>query len=437
MKLSHNNIIILGASFDTGNLGVSALAWSTIYLLLNKWPGADMNSLGGRSRSKVSVKIKDSSIEILSWPVRYSPKLFIANHIVWMLLTVSLIKLFPFLKKMLVKEGSTLEAVYRADVFADITGGDSFSDIYGMKRLIFGCLEKLLCQLTGKPFVMLPQTYGPFKRSFSSYLAMRILKRATRIYSRDKEGMAVVKGLIGETDKLALSPDVAFVLEPKAPERSKVSDRQLTSLLFNDLQSQVVGLNVSGLLFNGGYTGNNEFGLKCSYKDLINEIVNYFSALPDTKVLLVPHVVPELFEVENDLTACHQVWDILSADLKEKVFIAEPEGRDLFFDQCEIKYIIGKCDFFMGSRMHATIAAISQCIPAVGLAYSKKFAGVFETVGMDKWVADLRTEDEESILYRLREAFEARNETAYHLKMTIPRIKKRILSIFESIDIGE
>lgn len=429
----HKNIIILGASFITGNLGVSALAWSVINLLRSKWPDAEVNLLGGRSKSKVPVSIKDSSIEIPSWPVRYSPKLFMVNHIVWMLLAVSLIKLFPFLKKMLVKKGSTLDAIYRSDLITDMTGGDSFSDIYGMKRFIFGYLIKSLCQVTGKPFVMLPQTYGPFKGALSRCLARRVLKKTTKIYSRDKEGMAVVKELIGETDKVVLSPDVAFVLDATEIEQSAIGNEQLSNVLFDvDNKSQVVGLNVSGLLYNGGYTGNNEFGLKCDYKDLLKEIIEYFTSLPDSKVLLVPHVVPEGWETENDLIACHKLRDSLSDDIKEKVFIAEPDEGQPFFDQCEIKYIIGKCDFFMGSRMHSTIAAMSQCVPAVGMAYSKKFAGVFQTVGVDDCVLDMRQMDESQILDRIKQLYAAREYTRQKLTEIMPGVQKKVMSLFDA-----
>jgi len=35
-------IILLGASFSTGNLGVSALAWSSIKLVLQRWPESEL-----------------------------------------------------------------------------------------------------------------------------------------------------------------------------------------------------------------------------------------------------------------------------------------------------------------------------------------------------------------------------------------------------------
>ena len=49
-----------------------------------------------------------------------------------------------------------------------------------------------------------------------------------------------------------------------------------------------------------------------------------------------------------------------------------------------MKYLIGQCDFFVGSRMHSCIAAVSQCVPAVSIAYSDKFIGVMATLGLSR-----------------------------------------------------
>jgi polysaccharide pyruvyl transferase WcaK-like protein len=49
------------------------------------------------------------------------------------------------------------------------------------------------------------------------------------------------------------------------------------------------------------------------------------------------------------------------------------------------------CGFFIGSRMHACLAAISQCVPTVSIAYSSKFITVMKTFSMGHYVADPRT----------------------------------------------
>lgn len=48
----------------------------------------------------------------------------------------------------------------------------------------------------------------------------------------------------------------------------------------------------------------------------------------------------------------------------------------------QIKYIISKMSFFIGTRMHANFAAIYTNVPVFGLAYSFKYAGAFEANGL-------------------------------------------------------
>jgi polysaccharide pyruvyl transferase WcaK-like protein len=88
------------------------------------------------------------------------------------------------------------------------------------------------------------------------------------------------------------------------------------------------------------------------------------------------------------------------------------------------------CDFFVGSRMHACIAALSQCIPTVGIAYSKKFSGVFESIGVGHLVADPRIMNEKKIFEIIENAFEDRQNIKEGLQKMIPQVKKEILNIF-------
>jgi polysaccharide pyruvyl transferase WcaK-like protein len=419
------SIILLGVSFDTGNLGVSALAWSSIKLILYRWPEAEVCVFGaGRQPGVYSFANEGRVTDIRLWPVRYTPRVWVQNHIFWIWFYIRLIRFLPFLRKNFERCQTTLAALLRADMFCDITAGDSFSDIYGMQRLIRGYLLKRVCQLTGKPFIMLPQTYGPFKSSMSRILSRKILNQAEMIYSRDQEGLAVVEGLIGKSDKTELCPDVAFVLDAIRPDTAQT--KKIEHLKANG--KQLIGLNISGLLYNGGYTQNNMFGLACDYPLLVKNIVSYFAQQENHCVLLVPHVVPEDFAVENDYDACKKVFQSLLPDEQQRVIVL-----DCDYDQNQIKYLIGLCDFFMGARMHATIAALSQCIPAVGMAYSRKFAGVFDTAGVADCVIDMRQLDEEQILKRNEGLYRAKEDTRRQLTKMIPAVKKKVLSIFQNL----
>ncbi len=86
------------------------------------------------------------------------------------------------------------------------------------------------------------------------------------------------------------------------------------------------------------------------------------------------------------------------------------------YSPAQLKGIIGQCDFFAGSRLHACIAALSQGIPTVGIAYSDKFAGVFAAVGATDAVVDARAGTAEEMLKACSEAFSTREKSAGRVK---------------------
>ncbi len=420
---------LLGASFDTGNMGVAALAEASIKVILNRWPDAEVALLdSGRVVGEHRLRIGDKDLCIRELPIRFCMNIFLDNHFLVLCLYAFLFKVFRWegFKRFCARRNSSLRSIIQMDLVADITGGDSFSDIYGMRRFVLGFLRKWLMLFYGKPLVMLPQTYGPFKRTLAKTMAKYILRKSKVIYSRDKNSADYAKMLLGNQDshgKVRFCPEVAFILDARRPEKIDIG-------ILEDVRKKdttLVGLNISGLLFNGGYTRNNMFGLKTDYRELIYAVIEMLLKNEKAVVLLIPHVFPPIgCEVESDPDACLKVYEQLRQTYSSRIFLVKGE-----YDQGEIKYVIGLCDFFIGSRMHSCIAALSQYIPAVGIAYSKKFEGVFESIGLGHCVADARLLDKEEILSKISQLFAGRKEICERLKNTIPQVKEDVLSILD------
>ena len=429
-KQENLKICLLGASFDTGNLGVSALAESSIKIILNRWPGAEIVLLGsGSAEGEHSLTLSGREIRVRIERMRFCKNVFLRSHFFVLLLNAVLLKLLPFkgFKKLLSAINPYVKTLVETDKVFDITGGDSFSDIYGLRRfLIYGFLQKWLVTQFGKELILLPQTYGPCTRSITRRMAKSVLKRASVVYARDTESVEYVRELFGNhsvNGKLRFMPDVAFILDSDEPDTIDVGSLDKV----RNKSSIVVGLNISGLLFNGGYTQENMFGLKTSYRELIDSIVDYLMKDERILLLLVPHVLAPSRTVEDDPYACRQLYDKLSKKYPGRTFLTQGN-----YNHNNIKYIIGLCDFFIGSRMHACIGALSQSIPAVGIAYSKKFHGVFESVGLGDYVADAyQCGNNVELLSIVKSAFEKRDQTKKHLDNVIPKIKVEILEMLE------
>jgi len=153
-------IALLGASFDTGNLGVNALAESSVKLLLNRWPNSEIIFVGSGYEPKAEgIVINGEYKEIINVPVRFSKNVFHRCHFLRFLY-------YGMLRKLGFKTTGNeyFNIINDCNPVCDITGGDSFSDIYKFKRFFLGFLIKWLFIFLRKDLILLPQTYGPLRK---------------------------------------------------------------------------------------------------------------------------------------------------------------------------------------------------------------------------------------------------------------------------------
>jgi colanic acid/amylovoran biosynthesis protein len=418
--------VLLGAGFATGNMGVAALASGAIAAAAQAHPGARIYLLDyGEEPATYQVNCRDGITPAQLLNIRFSKKLFLPNNIARLIVTAGLLRLIPFrrLRERAILRNPCLKPLYEADMTGAIAGGDSFSDIYGLARLFYVSLPQLLILFLGKPLVVLPQTIGPFKTRLGRAVAKFILRRAERVYARDRTSDPELRQLLGSrASRLHFSYDVGFALEPARP-----GPEEFAWLAQARGRGALVGLNVSGLLLMGGYNRNNMFGLKSDYRDLVGRLVRYLVEEAGANVLLVPHVFGG--HPESDTSACARLLAELGPEFPGRIHAVPGD-----LNQHEIKYIIGRCDFFIGSRMHACIAALSQCVPTACLAYSRKFIGVMESIGCSRLVADLDAMETKEILAAVARIYDSRADWRNFLKERMPEVQAGVLELFLSGD---
>lgn len=419
-------IILMGASVETTNMGVGSLAVGMIKSVVHEYPDAEILLLDyGRESKTYEVKMQDRRVRVRLVNVRYSKKFYLWNNIAMLILLALSSRLIPTKKGRgrWLSKNAVLKELAESDFVTSIAGGDSFSDIYGLGRFLYVSLPQILVILLGKPLILLPQTLGPFHSGMVKYLAGYIMRNSSAVYSRDHESLNEIReqfkdGRIHE--KLRFCYDVGFIIDPIRP-----AEVSIEGCMGNDsIPGDLVGINVSGLLYAGGYDHGNMFGLKMDYRQLIHEIIEYMIVQKKTRVLLVPHV----FGVqESDSAVCEEIYRRLKEKYRDDILIVRGE-----YDQNEMRYMIGLCSFFIGSRMHACISALSQCIPTVSIAYSRKFAGVMDTLGTDGLVADPRMMDTEEIVHVIDDVYRRRADIRLHLTSVIPQVQHAVLHLFES-----
>lgn len=291
--------------------------------------------------------------------------------------------------------------VKRCDLVIDIGEGDSFADIYGFKRFFFYWLSKNIVCSSGVPLVLAPQTIGPFDGAAAQVLARQVMKRCLRVFARDKLSSDYLRQL-GVQGNISEAIDVAFRLpfaRRQFPQNGKIR----------------VGINVSGLLFNGGYHGGNQFGLTIDYPAVMRELIKTFSAIDNVEVHLVSHVIEPHMPAEDDYARSLSLQKEFPGVIVAPVFARPSEAKS---------YISGM-DFFTGARMHACIAAFSAAVAVVPMAYSRKFNGLFGTLGYDE-IADCKKDDDRAVVARIVAGFHGRVALQARVQTALGDVERRL-----------
>ena len=372
------NIILANSPVKNGNRGCVALSITMMSLIDEVMKNAGvmyrlfLPDSQYRDQEKHEYKINDKVVVFED--CNYTKGLFIKDEV-------------KIIAKALIGENKAKKIFKNADYILDIGQGDSFTDIYGEYR--FKLIDRIhvLARKYNKPYCILPQTIGPFKDKIIKEKALESIRKAQMCMTRDKQSYNYVIKNVPEQQKIAEYIDVAFFMPYEKIEQESGYTH--------------VGLNISSLLWHGGYTRDNQFGLKCDYKKLVKEIINYFLSLKNTKVHLIPHVVEGERGIENDYEVSYEIWrEYNNANLVLAPFALGP---------IEIKSYIAGMDFFMGARMHATIGAFSSGVPVVPMAYSRKFNGLFvDTLQYDAMV-DMKTMNNNLILSEITKNFANRS----------------------------
>lgn len=405
MRDQRPQLCVLGAAGDTSNLGVDALLESTLAGVRLFMPDADVavfdNGLGVRPGEAIGPA---GTLHFERIGIRDSRRVHRPESLINMRVALRV----PGVPNV------GMRRLQAADAVLDLSGGDSFSDIYGPARFDAITQPKQLVLDAGSPLVLLPQTYGPFSHDRSRRRAAELVAGASMTWARDEHSFDVMRGLLDDSfddDRHRRSVDVAFGLPALEPRRLR---NDIRALLLG--ASPVFGVNVSGLLANDD-ASSHRFGLAEPYGHVVEHMLERLLDETDATVLLVPHVRSDLWVVESDIAACRRLHQRLRSRYPGRIAALENVET-----APEVKWVIGQCDSFCGTRMHSAIAALSSETPALALAYSPKTAGVFASCGQDQRVVDLRSAGADAVADQTLALWAERERVRRELEAAIPAV---------------
>lgn len=220
------------------------------------------------------------------------------------------------------------------------------------------------------------------------------LKNYSLIVARESISYEALRAVNHNT---ILAPDPAFFMEMKECILPKAFE-----------SAKVIGINASPMILT------NESKKGIAFQNYLN-LIRYILKETDYHVALIPHVV---WSQNDDRIVLEKLNDEINCP--GRITIIKDHSAP------ELKYIIAKCEAFIGARTHATIAAYSTGVPTIVIGYSVKARGIAKDLfgKTDGYVLPVQ-ELKESIqlVSAVTELLDDCNDIRQHLSNVLPKYK--------------
>ncbi|MBZ2167136.1 polysaccharide pyruvyl transferase family protein [Methanobacterium spitsbergense] len=329
------------------------------------------------------------------------------------------------LNRKLVKE-TIIKTYLDADLIIEISG-DGLSGDYGILSTLHSLIRIHIGILLDKKVFIYAQSIGPFNikwpqtkihSSFLSFIckfyAKFLLNRVSLITVREVISAELLKNMKVSKVPIYITADSAFLLRPIS---KKDTFDILSKYGIND-KEEIIGISLSNSISRLQYFDSNTGSMKINqYEQIMLEVIKYITNQFNLKVVLVPHVTGP-GEINDDRIIANKIIEKLT-NKTHVVNISEELTPD------ELKGIIGTCKLFIGSRMHANIAAISMYVPTLAIGYSHKTNGIMEMAGQKEFIFNFKELNLDVIIKKIDEIWKEKETISKELKENIQPLKKK------------
>lgn len=270
-----------------------------------------------------------------------------------------------------------------------------------------------------KPFYVLPQSIGPFRRWWEKKLLRLVYSRARLVFVRDEESLSLAEAIGIPRAKLFYAPDPAFTLEP---ESKKIAINILQSNGWKPIKYSlgVTVISPMGKSLNSRAVYN--------YYKILSEGLIQFALRYEMQIVLFCQVLGPTSQ-EDDRISTRIVYDKLISTLKKDDVIL----IDKVLSPSMLKACYGEMNMFVASRLHSGIFAISMGVPTVFIGYLPKTEGMLNSIGLSEYSIDLEDLTMQNLILRLNDTWERRDVIRKKLKYLEDKLSREAIIPFIKI----
>jgi len=310
-----------------------------------------------------------------------------------------------------------LNTYYNADIIIDLSG-DTYGDNIPFKNFVKHSLELITARFLEKPIVSLANSPGPFSGKFKKFIARITFNNISLITTREPISADLLCS-IGVKTPIVTTACPAFLLEP-------VQEYKLKEILqkegIEEEYKPTVGFTLGGYNLYSKPTWDTPESLEDlqlyvpTLKFLLEEL--------HAQVVLIPHV----YRMDPFSGQMIQGPDYIILKNLSRIISKDVEYKNLkiiegTYSPQEVKGLIGKMDLYISGRLHAGVAALSQCVPTVLLSYGHKHFGFAKLLNQEKYVWE-PSMGPDGLLTIVKQIWENKERVTDELHKRVPLIKE-------------
>jgi len=250
----------------------------------------------------------------------------------------------------------------------------------------------------GKPFIFMPQAFGPFNNSASKAAMRDIINHATAIFVRDEVSLAYLRQCqmtlpahVYLTADFTIGLKVTPSLRPAQPYVVLIPNHKVVSK------------------FNHA----NAAELQQSYVESFAKAATYLMAQGFT-VVLVNH------EGKEDALICQEIAALSQCSTRQ------------IDDPLALKQFIGSATLVISSRFHGAINALSQAVPCIATSWSHKYQQMMTDFGVSDFCIEQLTP--ENLIAKIMQLQQEQEAIVDKLAESSRRLSQQNAAMWQQLD---
>lgn len=289
-----------------------------------------------------------------------------------------------------------------------LSGGGYLNSIWWLDELYAKAFPVIIAKLNKVPVILTGQGIGPFSHAMDRIIAKALFKSADIIGVRDGDkSKETINNIFPCNSKIIYTGDDALLMETEDPSH-------IESLL--KIENIPAGITLVGVNLRdaSSYSSTYEKPNINIYAGLLDTVVKN----GDRHIVFIPI---SYNEGDDDRKSARQIVEAMQ--FQDRVTVIQND-----YTPSELRGIIGKLNFAIGTSYHFLLFALSSNVPALGVYqneyYKQKIEGLFPLYGMEKYYVDMNKDGHQYAQIKISDLFRNHVELSRHLTERNEKLQK-------------